>query len=374
MLKKNDLTALIASSQYVINISQIAERVYDVLRRVDLDRVVIKDANQFESIAWQACEKEIGLSDSVTFGVVKSIIDSMKSSFRVFTKEELLSNPYFNAVNGKEINTICEDISLQWCEPLIGFIVSNPKKEDGVIPMFDCVFTNVRKKELVLSDRQSVWMSVSPNEIITMQEPIKNAFGNVLILGLGIGYFPYMISQKDNIKSITIVENNPNVIKIFKEVLQPILNIPNLRIVENDAVEFLTFVDDGEYDYCFVDIWRHSGDILNYYRCKEVGNAFKRTVIDYWIEDSFIQILKGTFYIALAQAAFDESGNTIDGTNLIDETLDSLFSEDVIEYTRTIMYNYMEVVKPLVKEAIDAKELVDKCMTVDIFKKVLDML
>lgn len=40
------------------------------------------------------------------------------------------------------------------------------------------------------------WMSITSNEILTMEKPIADAKGNILTLGCGMGYYAYMVSEK----------------------------------------------------------------------------------------------------------------------------------------------------------------------------------
>ena len=49
------------------------------------------------------------------------------------------------------------------------------------------------------------WVSVCPSEISSMQTQIRQAHGRVLVLGLGLGYYPYIVSGKENVSEITIV-------------------------------------------------------------------------------------------------------------------------------------------------------------------------
>ena len=48
------------------------------------------------------------------------------------------------------------------------------------------------------------WVSVCPSEISSMQTQIRQAHGRVLVLGLGLGYYPYIVSGKENVSEITI--------------------------------------------------------------------------------------------------------------------------------------------------------------------------
>lgn len=130
------------------------------------------------------------------------------------------------------------------------------------------------------------WVSVCPSEINSMKEQMERACGRVLILGLGLGYFPYIISAKSSVESITIVELSRDVIDIFEaELLPQFPHRSKIRIVHADALEFLDDVRPDEYDYCFADIWEGVVDGAEAYRLiKPHEKRLKSTVFTYWIE------------------------------------------------------------------------------------------
>lgn len=130
------------------------------------------------------------------------------------------------------------------------------------------------------------WVSVCPSEINSMKEQMNRACGRVLVLGLGLGYFPYIISAKSSVESITVVELSRDVIDIFEEELLP--QFPHrekLKIVHADAIGFLDSVKPDEYDYCFADIWEGVADGAEAYRqIKPHEKRLGGTAFTYWIE------------------------------------------------------------------------------------------
>ena len=159
--------------------------------------------------------------------------------------------------------------------PRLGFfseLVAFPSVYEGVIP----------------------WVSVCPSEISSMQTQIRRARGRVLVLGLGIGYYPYVVSEKENVGSITIVERQPEIIELFeKNILHQFTNRGKIRIVRSDAYEFLDSVRDGEFDFCFADIWEGQMDgALAYLRIKEYEERLPKTEFTYWIEEQIMSYLR----------------------------------------------------------------------------------
>lgn len=138
------------------------------------------------------------------------------------------------------------------------------------------------------------WMSITPNEIITMEEDVDKATGDVLTIGLGLGYYAYMVHLKDDVKSVTIVERQPEVIEIFEKYILPQFEHPEkIYIVNEDAFEYLEKLEDGKFDYCFCDIWQNPTDGMeDYLHIKKLGNRFEKTTFSYWIEESFLGLLQ----------------------------------------------------------------------------------
>ena len=140
------------------------------------------------------------------------------------------------------------------------------------------------------------WMTVTPNEIITMRPAIAVARGRVLVYGLGLGYYAFMVSQKVEVQTVTIVEREQPVISLFEKYLLP--QFPNrqkITVVHDDAfahaarTRFLTadgtegeqsqgigpnrmsFTDSQgveavPYDVVFTDLWHDAADGIPLYR------------------------------------------------------------------------------------------------------------
>ena len=140
---------------------------------------------------------------------------------------------------------------------------------------------------LALTEGNNVWMSLNPNEIETMKPYIKKGKGNVLVLGLGMGYVPYMMSLKDEVKSITIVEKDKEIIELFKKVLLPqFVNKNKIKIIEDDAISYLN--KNSKYDYIFADLWHDPEDGLPLFvQLKRINKN-----IDCWLEVSLYQMLR----------------------------------------------------------------------------------
>ncbi len=140
------------------------------------------------------------------------------------------------------------------------------------------------------------WVSVCPSEISSMTPDLEPARGKVLVLGLGLGYYPFCVSEKKSVQTVTVVEKNPEIIRLFQEEILP--QCPHkekIRICQADAFSFLERVQPGDYDFCYADIWEGWEDGARAY--KKIFPHEKRLVgtqFCYWIKEEILWYLEET--------------------------------------------------------------------------------
>ncbi len=130
-----------------------------------------------------------------------------------------------------------------------------------------------------------VWMTVTPNEINTIQPAVARSRGKVLTYGLGLGYYAFHCLLKREVASVTVVEKNPAVIEVFNRLLRPFFpRQEDLRIVQADAFDYAENVMPQEgYDVVFTDLWHDVADgIPLYQRMKGLETPGPEYL--YWIE------------------------------------------------------------------------------------------
>lgn len=162
----------------------------------------------------------------------------------------------------------------------------------------------------VLQDGRE-WMTVTPHEIRTTMPAVNESCGNVLTYGLGLGYFAYMASLKENVKSVTVVEKDERVIELFRKYL--LCQFPEkskIVLVCDDAFEYAkNTYPKKNYDFVFADTWHDPSDGVDMYlRFKELemgGN----TRYMYWIEDTL------KYYLSLDKNSVEDTSPIFkDGT------------------------------------------------------------
>ncbi len=138
-----------------------------------------------------------------------------------------------------------------------------------------------------LMEGDTLWMSVTPNEIATMAHPLSRCHGRALTLGLGMGYYACMAAGKADVSSVTVVEKERAVIDLFTaHVLPRIPERDKIHIIHSDAFGFMAALSpDAPYDHIFSDLWHDAFDgIPMYRRLKALEARLPSAVYDYWIE------------------------------------------------------------------------------------------
>ena len=144
------------------------------------------------------------------------------------------------------------------------------------------------------------WMTLLPNEMVTSYPAINAAHGRVLTFGLGLGFFAYHASQKENVESVTVVDISDDVIDLFQtHILPQFPHKEKIKIVKMDAFDFAETQMAGNFDFLFADIWHDAGDGCDLYlRFKELEPRFPEIDFTYWLEDTLKCYLdKSLWYI-----------------------------------------------------------------------------
>ena len=213
---------------------------------------------------------------------------------REVEKEEFINNPYLKSVkipNQKRGKYILGTLSYS---PYELFALDDIKVDDKIyFELSQIGYFKERYDYPYLGTKDSVWMSINPNEIKTMEKHINKAKGNVLVLGLGIGYYPFMIANKEDVKSITIIEKDQNIIDLFNEFIFNQFNHKNkIRIIKDDAFNYLNKINKAEYDMVFADLWHSAEDgITMFLRLKEIEGRLSIPFM-YWIDNSLYSMVR----------------------------------------------------------------------------------
>ena len=195
------------------------------------------------------------------------------------------ADAYFQAVKPAIGKHGAIDLVYEHIEPMELFVADDFQVDDAgrVLPQlgwFDRAFAFPAIRE-----DGRVWMTVTPNEINTIQPAVGESRGKVLTYGLGLGYYAFHCLLKEEVESVTVVERNPAVIEVFRKHLLPFFpRQKDLHIIQADAFDYAANVMPREgFDTVFTDLWHDVADGLPLYqRMKVLETPGPRYL--YWIE------------------------------------------------------------------------------------------
>lgn len=208
-------------------------------------------------------------------------------SVRILKKERYTENPYYKNIPLADVSLGAWQIKWEKYPPYRAMtcddmILAEDFSEIAPLGFFEEEFVFP-----AVLEGGNEWMTLSPIDIDTCDEAIEDASGRVVTFGLGLGYYAYMVSEKEEVKSITVVEKSRDVIELFEKFILP--HFPHkekVKIVCEDAFVYAEKEMPREkFDYAFVDTWRDAGDGAPMYkRMKALENLSESTRFSYWIE------------------------------------------------------------------------------------------
>lgn len=116
-------------------------------------------------------------------------------------------------------------------------------------------------------------MSDTPMEKETNRDFVCNAHGNVLIGGLGIGLIILAIQDKEDVKHITVVEKNCEVIELVGKQLP--LNF-KVNIINDDVFEYKPLF---KYNTIYMDIWNYINEDVYKEQMKPLISRYRRYLV-----------------------------------------------------------------------------------------------
>jgi hypothetical protein len=234
--------------------------------------------------------------------------------------QDYLNNPYYKNIKLPKLKKDNWEFTSNTFLPYEGFVDSDLTFNGFYEVTHLGYFTKPLVYPLLLQNN-SIWMSITPHEINTMQASVNHATGNVLVMGLGLGYFAYMCSIKKEVQQITIIENDPNIITLFKQYILPQFeNRAKITIIQMDAIEYLQTAP--HFDYTFIDLWHNEEDGLPIYL--HLKQLEKDNSVDYWIESSLLAMIRRALIVVLDEALHNSPQNYENAQNNSDKLINAL--------------------------------------------------
>jgi hypothetical protein len=151
-------------------------------------------------------------------------------------------------------------------------------------------------------DGWETWMSLTPHEIESQELGFQYAVGDMVVMGLGMGWITANAALNPKVTSVTVVERDPDVIKLFYEsgafesIPLPAQN--KITIVKADALEW--HPDPARIiDFLYADIWLHLAEPETYDQVTQMQRNVQAKQIYFWGQEL-------TIYAAVAKISNGE--------------------------------------------------------------------
>ncbi len=139
------------------------------------------------------------------------------------------------------------------------------------------------------SDKWETWMSICPHELESQELCCKYASGNVVVMGLGMGWVAINIAFNDNVKKVFVIEIDKEVIDIFYEsgamtdVPQHIQN--KIVIVNADAFDWKS---EEKINLLYADIWQKLVEPQTLDDVRRMQNNIHADKVYFWGQELFL--------------------------------------------------------------------------------------
>lgn len=238
------------------------------------------------------------------------IRDYLTPSVRLLDAKKYENNPYYKNIKLENITDGNWEIRWEEYQPYRAVIAGDMiiGEDFSEIPPLG-FFTEPFRFPAVLEGGNE-WMTLTPVDLDTCEDAIRDAHGKVVTFGLGLGYYAYMVAEKPEVESVTVLELSEGVIRLFREhILPQIPNKDKIKIVNADALEYAERVMPSEhFDYAFVDTWRDASDGAPMYKkMRALEKLSPETKFSYWIENFLISRLRAENFARLTDTSEAES-------------------------------------------------------------------
>lgn len=361
-LNKEDLellNKLIVTKNDNIFVNSLYNAYFDYLTYLDNDE--ISSFNDSKDIFLNSLE--LDLSDEYT---LTKLNEYEVSNIKELDIKDYINDKYYLDIKPKEVkikmNNNSYHLYYKYYKPFNYFLYDEIKVKDKDYKEINSLgYFNTPFKYLVLDKNDETWMSIIPHEINTMKEDISKIKGNIVVYGLGLGYFIYLASLKEDVNKVIVIEKDIEIINIFNKYLLPlfnkrskdkiiILNVDAFSFNETKLVNNKDITNNILINYCYIDIYHNPLDALSSY-IRFIKTESKNSDITYlyWIEDSIICYIR-----RIIISIFEESLSSYDDKDYIDND-DYLnnFINKLYFYLKTITYSsFNNIISLLSKESI----------------------
>ena len=285
---------------------------YPELIRPEMINTILEEGGltSLDAVTAILCEA-FGLDDDRNADDLALGRDYIRPSVRILDPERYENNPYYKNIKIEPMKDGAWELKWESYPAFRGVIAGDMMLYPDFREVPPLGFFEREFKFPAVLEGGNEWMTLTPVDLDTVAEAIDKARGKVITFGLGLGYFAYMASEKEEVESVTVIEKSESVVRLFnKYILPQFKNREKIRIIIDDAFRYAEKEMPSEgYDFAFVDTWRDASDGAPMYKkMKALEHLSPSTEFSYWIENFLISRLRSQKFEEL----YDKTKNDAD--------------------------------------------------------------
>lgn len=203
--------------------------------------------------------------------------------------DKYINNPFYQKMNIAPTRVGRYDIDYHYIEDYELF------KHDEIYEYFDgrllpqIGYFDEALKCLSITTGERVVYQYNPYLVNALTLPIEEAKGSVYCFGLGIGYFAYMAHLKEDVKKVTIFEENKDLISLFNELILDKFDYKEkIKVVHASPLPYLKNKNNKiSANYVFINCWKDlETGVREYPKYKKACDARSKMNVDYFLKTS----------------------------------------------------------------------------------------
>ncbi len=276
-----------------------------------LENVLVDEHTRFNLTPLE-CEKAFRrLIRSIT-GFTEKEVDKTVTPLRIISGKEYRANPYYQNIKLEYIREGNAVMTMDLFSRESLHAYGETLWDDTLTRKFQYGVFDEDAIYYWLGDERSIWRSISPAVINSMERDIERMRGRVLVLGGELGYFPYRCSLKEDVTSVTVVERNRNIVKMLRGGIIPQFGNKKVKLIEEDAFDFLNAGINGKFDTVFVEIWGSAETGKEKYRkLLKYENRNPEIQFYYWLEGDILSMLVEELFLRMIEGEKEEEWEQI---------------------------------------------------------------
>lgn len=204
----------------------------------------------------------------------------------------ITDNPYISKLSLQPGSDSIFTFTSHKIDAYVPFTYGFQKQYNGIEVQPVAYFNEEVRYPVIMRDGKTLF-SMNGQVFMDYDSLIRPVSKDVLVCGLKAGYLAYMLQRKQSVTSLTVVEHDAEVIRLFKEQILPQFENPDkIHIIQDDAYDYLQR-HEKDYNWVINDLYQNFHDSVDsMIQMKTIENAYPHARFLYWEEGNMLDNIR----------------------------------------------------------------------------------